>query len=53
MKDLRQQNRGGSHKAHVNSHPFTSHLQLSLMREPKPFYIQRAHLNLFNVASHH
>lgn len=37
MIDLRQQNRGGSHKAHVNSHLFTSHLVLSLTRELNAF----------------
>lgn len=37
MNDLRQQNRGGSHKAHVNNDLITSHLLPSLLREPTAF----------------
>lgn len=37
MNDLRQQNREGSHKANVTNHLITSHLLLSLMREPTAF----------------
>lgn len=32
MNDLRQQNQGESHKAHVKKHLITSHLLLSLTR---------------------
>lgn len=37
MNNLRQQIRGGSHKAHVNNHLISSHLLPSLMRELTAF----------------